>query len=81
MGHERRSSRRGFPGKAAIIDRLKTADPHFARLLEQYDDLNRDIHRLEIALDPESEEETEELKRRRLFVKDQIAALLADAEA
>jgi hypothetical protein len=80
MGHDRDRLEADFPGKAQRIGKLKSSNPHFARLLEKYDELNRDIHRLEIALDPEAEEEVEELKRRRVLVKDEIAALIDAGE-
>ncbi|KAB0264790.1 YdcH family protein [Microvirga brassicacearum] len=80
MGQDRDFLEEDFPGKAERIETLKAADGHFARLAEKYRDLNRDIHRLEIVLDPDAEEELEELKRRRLLVKDEMAAIISGAE-
>ena len=65
-----------FPDKRERIHRLKTSDSHFSRLYDEYDELNRTIHRIETRVEPTSEEAEEELKRRRLQIKDEIMAML-----
>jgi len=62
-----------FPGKAERIHALKAADAHFARLVTDYDAVNRLIHRAEQRLELMSEEEEEHLRRRRVHLKDHIA--------
>ena len=69
-----------FPGMAERIHALKTSHAHFARLYEEYNELNRDIHRIETRVEPTSEDVEEELKRRRVRLKDEIAQMLAGAE-
>ena len=66
-----------FPGKADRIQRLKTSNNHFARLYDEYDELNRTIQRVESRVEPTTEDVEEELKRRRVQLKDEIAAMLA----
>lgn len=68
-----------FPEHAAKIHELKTADPHFARLAEEYHDVNREIHRLETRVEAGGEGREEELRKTRLRLKDEIAALIAKA--
>lgn len=68
-----------FPTAAASITRLRIGDAHFARLAESYESLNREIHRLETDIAPASDEAIEELKKRRLRLKDEIAAMLRAA--
>jgi uncharacterized protein YdcH (DUF465 family) len=70
-----------FPDKADRIRQLKTGNNHFARLYDEYDELNRTIHRIETRVEPKPEEVEEELKRRRLRIKDEIMAMLDDAKA
>lgn len=70
-----------FPDMAERIHTLKTTNNRFARLIEAYNDLNRDIHRIETRVEPASEEVEEELKRRRLRLKDEIAQMLSGEEA
>ncbi len=68
-----------FPQAAAAISRLKISDAHFARLAETYEHVNREIHRVEAEIEPASDEALEELKKRRLKLKDEIAAMLRSA--
>ncbi|MFN3281051.1 MAG: YdcH family protein [Tabrizicola sp.] len=65
-----------FPGEAAKISALKVSDPHFARLLTDYDSVNDKVHRAETRLDLLTEEEEEHLRKQRARLKDQIAAAL-----
>ena len=68
-----------FPQAAATISKLKIGDAHFARLAETYEHVNREIHRVEAEVEPESDEALEELKKRRPKLKDEIAAMLRSA--
>jgi uncharacterized protein YdcH (DUF465 family) len=68
-----------FPEKAALISRLKQSDAHFARLAERYHVVNREIHRIDSQVAPASDETTEELKKERLHLLDEIVALMDKA--
>jgi uncharacterized protein YdcH (DUF465 family) len=70
-----------FPDKADRIRQLKTDNNCFARLYDEYNELNRTIHRIETRVEPKPEEVEEELKRRRLQIKDEIMALLDHGSA
>ena len=70
-----------FPDKVDRIHQLKTSNNRFARLYDEYDELNRAIHRIETRVEPTSEEAEEELKRRRLQIKDEIMAMLDSTDA
>lgn len=65
-----------FPQHRDTIHRLKTENPHFAKLADQYHEVNRDIHRMETEVEPVSEQTEHELRKRRLHLKDEIAAFL-----
>ena len=65
-----------FPGKASEITALKGSDPHFAKLLVEYDAVNDKVHRSETRIDLLTEEEEEHLRKARSRIKDQIAAAL-----
>lgn len=69
-----------FPDKRDRIHQLKTSDNRFARLYDEYNELNRTIHRVETRVEPKSDEVEEELKRRRLQIKDEIMAMLDGAD-
>lgn len=68
-----------FPTSAATISSLKIKDAHFARLAESYETLNREIHRIEADVEPASDDALEDLKKKRLKLKDEIAAMLRAA--
>ena len=65
-----------FPDKRDRIDQLKISDNRFARLYDEYNEVNRTIHRVETRVEPQTDEAEEELKRRRLQIKDEIMAML-----
>lgn len=66
-----------FPDQIEAIHALKAKDPEFARALEEYDDVNDQIHRAETRIDPVTEEIETELRKKRLALKDSIAAAIA----
>ncbi len=79
MSHVPHELHEEFPEAAEALHTLKTSDAHFARLAEEYHTINREVHRIETDLEPASDDALEELKKKRLHLKDQIAALLAAA--
>lgn len=66
-----------FPDQMELIHRLKTTDAHFARILEQYDDVNDQIHRAETNIAPMEQLAEEQLRKQRLRLKDDILIYLA----
>ena len=66
-----------FPGQADALHKLKTADPHLARLLKEYDEVNDQVHLAETNVQPMDQFEEEKLRKRRLQIKDAIAEALA----
>lgn len=65
-----------FPDLKDRIHQLKISDAHFARLFDDYHTVNREIHRAEAAGLNISDEHYEELKRKRMSLKDQLYAAL-----
>ncbi|MEZ5931715.1 MAG: DUF465 domain-containing protein [Alphaproteobacteria bacterium] len=65
-----------LPEHKERIHALKTSDAHFARLFDDYHDVNREIHRVEAAGVNIADEHHEELKRRRLQLKDELFQML-----
>jgi uncharacterized protein YdcH (DUF465 family) len=70
-----------FPDKIDRIRKLKTGNNHFARLYDEYNELNRTIHRIETRVEPTTEDVEEEFKRRRVRLKDEILAMIEDEKA
>ena len=79
MSHVPHELHEEFPDAADALHTLKTTDAHFARLAEEYHTVNREVHRIETDVTPASDEVLEDLKKKRLHLKDQIAAMLAAA--
>lgn len=66
-----------FPGQSEAIHKLKTTDAHFARLLREYDDVNDQIHRAETNVAPIEQLAENDLRKRRLQIKDALAKALS----
>ncbi len=65
-----------FPELAFKITEMKTSEPHFARLYEEYHEVNRAIHRAETNIEPTDDTRMEEMRKHRLKLKDELYALL-----
>lgn len=61
-----------FPEKAQVIHALKAKDAHFARLVEEYHDTNRAVHRAETRVEAVSDEAETALRQKRMRLKDEI---------
>ena len=68
-----------FPEHADTIHRLKTEDTHFQKLSEEYHTVNRDIHRAETNVAPTSDDHMEQMRVRRMRLKDELYAMLTAA--
>ncbi len=77
MSHVAHELHEEFPEAAGALHALKLSNAHFAKLADDYHEVNRELHRIENGIAPASDEATEDLKKKRLHLKDQIAAMLA----
>jgi len=68
-----------FPEYAGRIHELKAADPHFARLMEEYHQINRQVHRAETLVEPMSEEAENALRKKRAALKDELYRMMRTA--
>lgn len=68
-----------FPDQADTIHNLKENNAHFAKIADEYHQLNREIHRAETDIEPLSDEHLEELKKKRLALSDEIQKILSEA--
>ena len=76
MSHTPHELAGAFPELAPRIQKLKAADPQFARLAAEYHDVNREIHRIETDITPVSDTVQAELRRKRMTLKDDLYARL-----
>lgn len=70
-----------FARDRELVTRLKLEDAHFARLAEEYHEVNRQVHRIEAETEAASDERTEALKKKRLGLLDEITAVVTQARA
>lgn len=62
-----------------LVTRLKRDNAHFARLADEYHEVNREVHRIEAETEAASDERAEALKKRRLALLDDITARVTAA--
>jgi uncharacterized protein YdcH (DUF465 family) len=70
-----------FPEYRELITKLKTSDRHFSNLFDKHNNLDHKIQRMEAHDDQGTPDEIEMLKKEKLFLKDQIYAVLKKANA
>ena len=61
------------------IHELKVGNPHFAKLFDEYHEVDHEIRRIEQEVETPSDEYTEELKKKRLHLKDEMFGMLKQA--
>ncbi len=79
MSHTPHELAEEFPQSEDLLRGLKAKDPHFSRIADEYHEVNRQIHRHESRVEPVSDFVEEELRKKRLSLKDEIASLLRQA--
>ena len=76
MGHTPHELAADFPEHVELIHDLTQSDGHFRRLAEEYHEINRAIHRAETNVEPLDQFHEEDMRKTRVRLKDQIAAML-----
>lgn len=69
-----------FPDMKDVIHSLKTSDNHFRRLFDEYDVIVKQLHRFAEGAGGIADDMAEDLKKRRLVLKDELFAMLKKAE-
>lgn len=68
-----------FPEHRETIHNLKISDNHFARLFDEYHEIDHEIHRIETDIETTSDEYLEEKKKQRLHLKDELFKIIKNA--
>ncbi len=79
MSHTPHELAEEFPDKVELMSQLKQTDAHFARLADEYHDLNRTVHRAETNVEPMEDLAEVDLRKKRAALKDEIWAILSKA--
>lgn len=68
-----------FPEHADRIHAMKESNSHFARLMDEYHEINREVHRAETNVEPMAPEAESELRKKRAHLKDELYRMLTAA--
>jgi len=78
MSHVPHELAEEFPTKVDQMHALKQSDAHFARLFDEYHDINRAVHRAETNIEPLDNLAEVELRKKRGLLKDEIWGYISD---
>ena len=70
-----------LPESKEAIHTLKMNNNHFARLFDEYHEVDHEIHRIETGAENTSDEYLETKKKERLSLKDQLFSMIKEHEA
>lgn len=76
MSHVPHQLSADFPELAEKISSAKASDPHFARLLDDYNALNAKVHLAETNVEPMDEGAEAALRKQRMQLKDTLYKML-----
>lgn len=79
MSHTPHELAEDFPDMAQQISTLRQSDAHFARLTDNYHEINRALHRAETDVEPTSDDHMNEMRKSRMALKDEIYQMLKAA--
>ncbi|GHG91100.1 YdcH family protein [Pseudodonghicola xiamenensis] len=77
MTHTPHELNEEFPEQVEKIAELKKSDPHFAKLVDEYHEVNRAVHRAETNVEPVEELTEVDLRKQRAALKDEIWGLIS----
>jgi len=77
MSHTPHELHEEFPEHAEKITELKSSDAHFARLAEEYHEINRAVHRAETNVEPMEDLAEGEIRKKRALLKDELYRMLS----
>ena len=61
------------------IHELKTSNAHFAKLFDEYHEIDHEVRRIEQGVETPSDDYVEEVKKKRLALKDELFKMLQAA--
>ncbi len=65
-----------LPEHRDAIHNLKMTDQHFARLFDEYHEVDHEVHRIETGVETTSDEYLDERKKLRLHLKDELYRII-----
>lgn len=58
------------------IHQLKLSNQHFAKLFDEYHEVDHEVHRIETGIENTSDEYLDGRKKRRLYLKDELYRMI-----
>jgi len=80
LGEHHDDLAREFPELKERVHQLKVSDPEFAKMYEEYQAVDKEVYRIEERIETASDAYTEDLKKKRALLKDQLYARLKSAD-
>lgn len=77
MSHTPHELHEEFPEYAAKMTELKVSNAHFARLMEEYHEVNRAVHCAETNVTPVSPDAETDMRKTRARLKDELYRMLS----
>lgn len=68
-----------LPEHRETIHNLKMTDSHFAKLFDEYHEVDHEVHRIETNIETTSDDYLEEKKKQRLHLKDELLQMIKNA--
>jgi len=65
-----------FPSETQKMHQMKLDNPHFAKIFEEYHEVNRAVHRAETNVEPTDDAHENRLRQERVRLKDEVWAML-----
>lgn len=76
MAHTPHELAAEFPEHVEKMSEMKGSNAHFAKLFDQYHEVNRAIHRAETDIEPTGDFHMEDMRKTRMRLKDEIYGML-----
>ena len=68
-----------LPEHRDTIHKLKLTNNHFARLFDEYHEVDHEVHRIETGVENTSDDYLDERKKARLHLKDELYRIILQA--
>ena len=68
-----------LPEHRDTIHNLKMTNSHFARLFDEYHEVDHEVHRIETGIENTSDDYLDERKKVRLYLKDELYRMIQQA--
>ncbi|RUS63557.1 DUF465 domain-containing protein [Pseudorhodobacter sp. E13] len=79
MSHTPHELAEEFPAEVEKMHKLKLENAHFAKLFDEYHEVNRAVHRAETLVEPTDAANETALRQKRSHLKDEIWSILSAA--